>query len=157
LKVCIHDHNGISLGVMETRSHGNLMAKVACEAEIADVGVFSMQIPQEFQGAIAAAVIDKDQFGLTWEDGGDSAKALVEFWKIFLFVIDGDNDGQCGMTHRNKDWSNKVKLILASVAVNTNFDGCGRALRAHTHQNKLELGCDRNVGSNRCANTIGGK
>ena len=61
LQIGVHHDHGVALGKVGPGGNGDLMAEVAAEIEILTRGSLRVQIEQQRERTVAAAVIDADQ------------------------------------------------------------------------------------------------
>ena len=75
-------------------SAGGLVAEIARKAQAGDARIAGDQFANDLVGAVAAAVIDENDFPFAAELFDDGGQAAMEFGQVILFVEERNDDGQ---------------------------------------------------------------
>ncbi len=96
LKIAVDQDHAVAGGVVDAGSDGGLMAEIAGEADELDAGVLGVIFANNLGGAVAAAVIDQDDFPVVAGGVEGGADAAAELGEVVFFVEDGGYDGNHG-------------------------------------------------------------
>jgi hypothetical protein len=92
LQIGVDDHHGIAVGVVEAGAHRDFLAEVARQVDEGDARVSFPQRHEQRPCAVAAAVVDIDDFGAGAERIEHRSEPTVELRQYGLLVVDRDDD-----------------------------------------------------------------
>lgn len=93
MAIGVHGGDEIAVGVFESSEKRSLLAEIAREGNIEDAGVRCGERFDNFDGMVAAAVIDEDEFELIVREGLDDFESLlIEEGKGLSLIVTGDDD-----------------------------------------------------------------
>lgn len=109
LKIAVDKDDAIAARVVDAGGDGGLVAEVSGEIENFDAWIFSVNLPKHFERAVAAAVVDANQFPRIADGIQGGGHPLAKLGKIVFLVEDGDDDGD--HVGHDKRWEgNKIGL-----------------------------------------------
>lgn len=93
LEVGVHDDQGVAFGVVHAGQHGRFLAEITRQGHVGHARIFFVELAQNGQGPVAAAVVDEDEGeGVVCQAADDGARPFVELGQDGFFVIAGDED-----------------------------------------------------------------
>ncbi len=92
LQIAVHGNDDFAAGKIETGFQAGGLAEIAAQAHKIDSAVMLINVGENFEGVIAASVVDKHQL-VRFADGIHNFGELhVQGWDVFLFVEERDDD-----------------------------------------------------------------
>ena len=91
------------------------VAEVGVVVDGADLGVLRREAVGDLAGAIAAAVVDDDDFEISGEPASRLQRREGGGLDVGLFVVAGEEDGQAQRLARRSLWRGHAGMV---------FDGC---------------------------------
>ena len=96
LEIAVDDHDAVALRLLKTCEHSGLLAEVAAEMDADDVGIGGAGTQDLAPGAVAGAVVHKQELVVDAGSAQDFAEAFCRDGDHFFFVIRGENNREHG-------------------------------------------------------------